>query len=645
MNNEPSQMSLLGAEYYSPPTGDYNPRLDGLLTVKSVSSKGPIKWLKLSDGSRFEVHRFACVGENDSVIIKGDDDLSVRTEDGDVTIRPIYQSNTSFEVAPSKRIFLETHEISTQAQYDAYDALSEFHYRNQNSFGRRAILLLTCRDISFPQTLGFIEITTAFINLKNRSELLDAPFEAEPGRPVKWVKWDKDTREKYIHIIGRISRVVVHPEVRGIGLSRVLINEAENFCKERWNVNHRRGLFLEITADMLKFMPFVYSANMHHIGMSTGNQERVVKDMKYLERKREPLKPNSNGSVNREDHWINRRESRGIATKQRHDIDTFLNLKGQFEGKGKDILLELSRVAESSGDVDAETYELLMPLVRFPKPTFMKGLTKRADAFVKRRTVELGLQPGNYAREPATSPCATQLKVRNLNLEFNIDTGLLGSSEPGTIRRAFGLTRQFSFRTGIKDLTFDVSPGEICYIFGSSGSGKTQLLNLISGGSALNSQAIISGQIIPPPDARFGFSESEWADKPLVTSIGADDIDQAIYALNSAGLAEPRLYLSRWEQLSAGQKYRAQLARLICSNTNIWILDEFGSNLDDATALAVGRNFARAARRHDVICFIASVRRTPLVNSISPDLLIHLNQVGDPVVSSDWRSFAGVKNG
>jgi len=640
MRDTPSQLPLPSL----PTSISDNCSADVPLTVKSVSSKGPIKRLKLTDGSQVQVHRFACVGEKDTVIISGEDCLSVKTEDGDVKILPRYQSNVSFDVAPGKRIFLETHEISTQAQYDAYDALSQYHYRNQNSFGRRAILLLTSRDLDFPQALGFIEITTAFVNLRNRSELFNAHFEAEPGRPVEWSNWDKATRDKYINIIARISRMVVHPEVRGIGLSRVLITEAEKFCKERWNVNNRKALFLEITADMLKFMPFVYGAKMHNIGVSSGNLDRVVKDMKYLEKIRNPKKTDVDGIVEREDHWINRKESKGIATKQRQDIDAFLSLKGQFEDERKDIFIELSRITEGDGDVDAETYELLMPLVRFPKPTFMKGLTKRSDAFVKRRCVELGLQTKSEASNSDVAPCTTPLRVRNLNLEFNIDTGALGATDPGQIRRAFGLTRQFSFRTGIKDLTFDVDPGEICYVYGSSGSGKTSLLNLISNGVSTENYGTISGQISIPSDARLGFLETEWPRKPLVVSIGAKDIDHAINALNTAGLAEPRLYLSSWDQLSAGQKYRAQLARLICSDTNVWLLDEFASNLDDATALSVGKNFSRAARKQEVICFIASIRRTPLVNSISPDLLVQLNQVGNPVVSRDWRTFAGGSN-
>ena len=103
----------------------------------------------------------------------------MKTKDGDVPVIPHYTSTVGFDVVPGKKIFLEIHEITSDCQFEAYEALSQYHYLNQNSFGKRAILLLTCRDLDFPQVLGFIEITTAFLNLKNRSDLFDAPFEAE----------------------------------------------------------------------------------------------------------------------------------------------------------------------------------------------------------------------------------------------------------------------------------------------------------------------------------------------------------------------------------------------------------------------------------------------------------------------------------
>ena len=604
-------------------------------SVTGVSSKGVTKRLRLSNGSTINTHRFACVGEGDEILITSGGRVSVKTQNGYIGITPPYSEKIEFEPAEGIRLILECREIASQPDYDAYQALSQFHYRNQNSFGRRAILILTCRNPDFPSTLGFVEITTAFLSSKNRSDLFNAPFESDVGRHVKWDTWDEQTRRMYVNTVARISRMVVHPEVRGIGLSRVLITEAERFCNQRWNIHGLRPLFLEITADMLKFMPFVYSSHMHWIGDSPGNQQRIEKDMRYLESKRE----------DGEDHWINRPSSRGIASRQRKDIDKVLHLKERFELDGKDIFLQLSKVADGDEDIDADTYELLSCLVRSPKPTFMKGLTRKADAFVKSRCVSLGLKLPKREQIKTVPSCSGPIRMKSLGLAFDVDTGLPGATSAGIVRRAFGLPRNFTFDTGIKNLSLEVNPGEICFVYGSSGSGKTALLNLISGDARKGSNSSITGTVLVPGDGTIGVLEDEWTNTPLLNSIGARNLDEAIGALNVSGLAEPRLYLSSWSQLSAGQKYRAQLARLICSAANIWLLDEFGSNLDDATALAVGRNFARAARQKEVICVIASVRRAPLINSITPDVVVRLNQVEYPRISRDWRSEAGAENG
>ena len=83
----------------------------------------------------------------------------------------------------------------------------------------------------------------------------------------------------------------------------------------------------------------------------------------------------------------------------------------------------------------------------------------------------------------------------------------------------------------------------------------------------------------------------------------------------------------------------------VCNRQAIWILDEFASNLDDSTALSVGRNFARAARRRNVICIIASVRRSPLLNALTPDIIIQLNQVGRAFVTREWETLGGTHRG
>src|SRR5262249_11430705 len=127
----------------------------------------------------------------------------------------------------------------------------------------------------------------------------------------------------------------------------------------------------------------------------------------------------------------------------------------------------------SDGHVEAHACESILPLLRFPKPTYIKGLTDHADAFIRERANHLRLEPALAARMSEYPPCSGSLRVRNLDLGFEIDTGALGRSEGGEVRRAFGLARSFSFRTGVRDMTFEVRPGEVCYIYGASGSGKT----------------------------------------------------------------------------------------------------------------------------------------------------------------------------
>jgi ABC-type ATPase with predicted acetyltransferase domain len=425
--------------------------------------------------------------------------------------------------------------------------------------------------------------------------------------------------------------MVVHPEVRGIGLSRILIQAAEEFCKTRWNIRTLRPLFLEITADMLKFMPFVHGAGMRWIGDSTGNLSRINKDMEYLAAK----------VKSQEDHWINRHDRKGIASVQRKNVHAIIQLEEQLSHQKLDVFMELEKIIRDETTAP-ETYEKLMPLLRLPKPTYMKGLTRNADAFIQRRCVELGLEEPKQDELHDLQVCSSPVHIKNLTLEFAFDTGFLGRPYTGRIRRAFGLSREFRFRTGIRNLSVTVHPGEICYLYGSSGAGKTWLLRLLANLPDWKEKVPVTGEVSLPSNGKIGTLEGAIPAGPLVQAIGPKSLGHAIAALNASGLAEPRLYLSRYEELSAGQKYRAQLARLLCSDSNIWLLDEFSSNLDDATALAVGRNFARAARKREVICFIATVRRQPLVNAISPDLVVELNQVGEPNVWRDWRDWKGL---
>ena len=290
--------------------------------------------------------------------------------------------------------------------------------------------------------------------------------------------------------------------------------------------------------------------------------------------------------------------------------------------------------------MDESASEALLPLLRHPKPTYMRGLSRYAEAFVQGRTNKLALVPEGDALSTAVIPCSGPLRVRDVTIDYSVEVGHTGPMS-SAIRRAFGLARTFRIRTGVQALSFAVQPGEVCYIYGASGSGKTSLLDFLKGTPVISKDAQIEGKVAWPADARIDTGNQPVpTDKPLIEAVGGGSLTQG-----SVGFSTPPVCLNlkgctlvTQLNLARGQLYRSYLAHLICSDANVWLLDEFASGLDDATAMAVGRTFARAARTREVICIIAAVKREPLLNAVSPDVFISLNQLGESVVTRDWEA-------
>ena len=141
--------------------------------------------------------------------------------------------------------------------------------------------------------------------------------------------------------------------------------------------------------------------------------------------------------------------------------------------------------------------------------------------------------------------------------------------------------------TVLQNLSFSMSPGQALILQGPNGIGKTTLLRTISG-----LQPAQSGQIAAPQD---GFAYAAHADgiKPTLTVrenlafwaaiFGKRDIAAALDAMNLGALTDRPA-----STLSAGQKRRLGLARLLVTGRSIWLLDEPTVSLDAAsTALFV----------------------------------------------------------
>ncbi|WP_040605135.1 heme ABC exporter ATP-binding protein CcmA [Sagittula stellata] len=145
----------------------------------------------------------------------------------------------------------------------------------------------------------------------------------------------------------------------------------------------------------------------------------------------------------------------------------------------------------------------------------------------------------------------------------------------------------------LEGLTFEVGPGKALVLRGPNGSGKTTLLRTIAG-----LQPPLEGEIAGAGE-RIAYAAHSDGLKSMLTVtenlrfwaqvFGTEDISRAINAFDLIPLRD-RLAGS----LSAGQKRRLGLARLMVTGRPVWVLDEPTVSLDAASVAL----FADAVRAH-----------------------------------------------
>jgi heme exporter protein A len=154
-------------------------------------------------------------------------------------------------------------------------------------------------------------------------------------------------------------------------------------------------------------------------------------------------------------------------------------------------------------------------------------------------------------------------------------------------------------RRVVQDLSFTVAAGEAVVLVGPNGAGKTTIIRCVaglihpvsgqitlSGGDAerdLAAQAHYIGHLNAlKPSLTVEENLRFWAD--YLGSGSTTTIDEALAAFDLEALAMiPAGYLS------AGQKRRACLARLVATPRPIWLLDEPTVSLDSASVNLLAR--------------------------------------------------------
>jgi len=180
------------------------------------------------------------------------------------------------------------------------------------------------------------------------------------------------------------------------------------------------------------------------------------------------------------------------------------------------------------------------------------------------------------------------------------------------VAESFGLGLDKHHKFTIYDnVELKISPRDIVYITGESGSGKSALLKALENDikTDMNQTAANINNIKPPKN------------QPIIETVGTTT-EQALELLSRVGLNDAFLFLRTYSQLSDGQKHRYRTAKLIETGAQFWILDEFAATLDRDTAKITAYNIQKLARQHNK-AVIAATTHTDLHTDLQPSVHIH----------------------
>lgn len=612
-----------------------------IFTVESTSSKKHNKLVTVRGEagglSTITLPRFALVGPGDRLRMRSATaarfiDLESVNSKKWIPVLPTYAGKGSIQLGGTT-YELDFREVESAADHESYERLESFHYRGRSTDtepgepvtgpkgvgGRKAVVLAILRVGEKTRVIGYIELQMPLMMCKPRHDLLTIPFE-HAASGVRWKTWLGDG-QKHVNLIARIARVVVDPEFRGLAVSAQLVEQAKTYAATRWHVGGRRPLFIEISAEMLRYVDFVSRRGIPHIGDTEGNLDRIFKDLQSIER----------GATGK---------SQIMSLQRRYHaaFGAYCEQTGRSFDEARVILSELLAKHDPRSAMPSDEWLAFRPLLRFPIPYHFAGLDAQSDAYVTRCLAELAKNSGeekvsttaDASVDQAVAHERRKTHVRLREVEVWIDHELSLSAFVRLAMDSFGIDGSRLRNKLIGPVDIELSAGNILLITGSSGAGKSILLDAICGKSTQG--LILRGRI-----ERGGKRASEL--KPLPPKVpilqyfgeryGAE---RAFDVLCRVGLSEAMVFIKPFSMLSMGQRYRAMLADLLLSGTDIWIIDEFCSNLDPVTASVISTQIRRLAKLHGIVLVVAAANVSHFVVDLAPERILVVRTGGETMI-------------
>ena len=186
--------------------------------------------------------------------------------------------------------------------------------------------------------------------------------------------------------------------------------------------------------------------------------------------------------------------------------------------------------------------------------------------------------------------------------------------------------KSFGAHFAVKDLTFKVMRGEIVALLGRTGAGKSTALHMIMGVMPANSGVVrVEGMdpYVQFRELRGKLAVSFQSDRLLPWRTAAENVALGLEVLGH-DKAYRRQQAQKWleavkifgddnarkypHELSGGMRQRVSLARALCVDPALVLLDESFSQLDHVTSKILRADFTELVRRLGKTCVLITHR-------------------------------------